>query len=173
MSKVVMNRSMSAFMVLAIVLAAGFITACSKGAATPTAAVKGYYEAAKNKDYAAAKKYLSASTITLMEVGSKKMGKSPEEAFKESSAETKMGTMPEVSNEKISGDTATVDVKAEGQSVTMPLVKENGEWKLAIDKLFTNLSNSLEETRKPSTAPESKTPDESKDSDEGNENANH
>jgi hypothetical protein len=172
MSKVVMNRRMPAIMILAIVVAAGFITACSKGASSPTAALKGYYEAAKNKDYAAAKKYLSAATINLMEQGSKKMGKSPEEAFKESSTDANTSVMPEFSNEKITGDTATVDMKAQGQSVTMPLVKENGEWKLAMDKLFGDLSHTTTEVPNNSTVPESKPPVADDDNDE-NHNSGH
>jgi DUF2950 family protein len=173
MSKVVMNRRMPAIMILAIALAAGFVTACSKGASSPTAAIKGYYEAAKNKDYAAAKKYLSANTITLMEMGSKKMGKSPEEAFKESSTDANTSVMPEFSNEKITGDTATVDMKAQGQTVTMPLVKENGEWKLAMDKLFGDMSNSMNETSKPSTGAETKPPVAAEDDDNENHNSGH
>ena len=172
MSKLVMNRRMPAIMILAIALAAGFITGCSKGASTPTAALKGYYEAAKNKDYAAAKKYLSANTVTLMEVGSKKMGKTPEEAFKESSTDANASVMPEFSNEKITGDTATVEMKAQGQTVTMPMVKENGEWKLAMDKLFGNMGNSLEE--KPVTGAETKPPSVAgADDDDENHNSGH
>jgi hypothetical protein len=160
-------------MILAIALAAGFITACSKGASTPTAALKSYYEAAKNKDYASAKKYLSAGTVKLMEEGSKKMGKSPEDAFKESSTEAN-AVMPEFSNEKITGDTATVDMKAQNQTVTMPMVKENGEWKLAMDKLFADMGNSLSETPKTQTAPEIKVPsDTDDDADDGNHNSGH
>ncbi|HKC63562.1 MAG TPA: DUF4440 domain-containing protein, partial [Pyrinomonadaceae bacterium] len=44
---------------------------------------------------------------------------------------------PEFNNEKIDGGTATVDIKAPYQPViTMQLVKEDGMWKLAVDKMM-------------------------------------
>jgi flagellar hook-associated protein FlgK len=95
-----------------------------------------------NKDINSAKKYLSAGTIAMMEEGAKKMGKSLDEAFKESAEQSSTPAIPEFTNEKITGDTATVDMKAQGMSVTMPLVKEGGEWKLAMDKLINDMKNS-------------------------------
>jgi flagellar hook-associated protein FlgK len=120
-------------------------TASSGGATagSPTAALRGYYQAAMDKDVNAAKKYLSAGTMALLEEGAKKMGKSLDEAFKESAAQSNTTVMPEFSNEKITGDTATVEMKAQGMSVTMPMVKEGGEWKLAMDKLIEGMKNSL------------------------------
>ena len=79
-------------------------------ASSPTAAVKAYYQAAANKDFSTARKYLSSGTMSMMEEGAKKLGKSMEDAFKEDTATTS-ATMPEFSNEKITGDTATVDLK--------------------------------------------------------------
>jgi hypothetical protein len=46
--------------------------------------------------------------------------------------------VPDINNEKITGDTATVDLKGDANTLTMPMVKEGGEWKLAIDKAFPN-----------------------------------
>lgn len=119
-------------------------TSTSQAAAgSPTAALRGYYQAAMNKDINAAKRYLSAGTMSMLEVGAKKMGKSLDEAFKESAEQSNTTAMPEFANEKINGDTATVDMKAQGMSVTMPLVKEDGEWKLAMDKLIEDMKNSM------------------------------
>jgi flagellar hook-associated protein FlgK len=137
----------------------------SEAAGTPTAALRGYYQAAMNKDINAAKRYLSAGTMTLLEEGAKKMGKSLDEAFKESATQSNTTTMPEFSNEKIAGDTATVDMKAQGMSVTMPMVKEGGEWKLAMDKLINDMKNSMgNDGPKPSTG------DDDDDKHEGNSN---
>ncbi len=135
-------------------------------ASSPTAAVKAYYQAAANKDFSTARKYLSSGTMSMMEEGAKKLGKSMEDAFKEDTATTS-ATMPEFSNEKITGDTATVDLKGQGQSVTMPLVKEGGEWKLAIDKLLKDTSNSMDGGKEPTKAPAEE------DEDEHSDNANH
>ncbi|MDT4898359.1 MAG: hypothetical protein QOH25_3436 [Acidobacteriota bacterium] len=188
MTKVV--KKSNAWIILVIALAAVvFSAACSKNANTgnstnstnstttnknsttssggdatgsPTAALRAYYQAAMNKDVTAAKKYLSTGTIALLEEGAKKMGKSLDDAFKESAAQTNTTTMPEFSNEKISGDTATVDLKAQGATVTMPMVKEGGEWKLAMDKLIEDMKNSMGGgTKEPS------------DDDDKNDNDNH
>ena len=109
-------------------------------AGTPTAALRAYYEAAAKRDFEAAKRYLSTGTMAMMEEGAKKMGKTVDEAFKES-PEQKI--IPEFSNEKINGDTATVDLNAEGMTITMPMVKENGQWKLAMDKMMADLQKSM------------------------------
>jgi hypothetical protein len=116
-----------------------------------------------NKDMAAAKRYLSVGTMEMMEEGAKKMGKSVDEAMKDSPATT----MPEFSNEKINGDTATVDLKSEGMTLTMPLVKEGGEWKLAMDKMIKDMQNSA-------GGAQPKAPTESQDDDDsGNHNSGH
>lgn len=104
---------------------------------SPTEALKAYYDAAKRKDIEAAKKYLSHGTMQTMEDIAKAQGKTLDQMFKEGAdRDTQMPT-PEFSNEKISGDTATVDIKAPNQPlVTMQMVKEDGSWKLAIDKMM-------------------------------------
>jgi flagellar hook-associated protein FlgK len=95
------------------------------------------------KDVDTAKRYLSAGTISVMEEGARRMGKTLDESFKEGANQTPTTEMPEFSNEKINGDTATVDVKMKDMPVvTMPLVKEGGEWKLALDKFIKDMQNS-------------------------------
>lgn len=196
MSKVV--RKSSAHIILVIALAiVGFSAACSKNANTgnstnstntsttnktatttttttatgdpassPIAALRAYYQAAMNKDIPTAKKYLSTGTMRVMEEGAKKMGKSVDEAFEEGANTTTV--MPEFANEKITGDTATVDIKAQGANVTMPMVKEDGVWKLAMDKLIEDMKNSMggsDMSKKPGVADD--------DDEEGNHNSGH
>lgn len=193
MSKVVMKNSTRMILVIALA-AVVFSAACSKNANTgnstnstnstttnknssttssgdaassPTAALRAYYQAAMNKDIPTAKKYLSTGTMRVMEEGAKKMGKTVDEAFEEGAQTTT--AMPEFSNEKINGDTATVDIKAQGASVTMPMVKEDGVWKLAMDKL-------IEDMRKSMGGTQSKGPgdaDDDEDDKEGNHNGGH
>ena len=43
-------------------------------------------------------------------------------------------TTPNISDEKISGDTATVDITNGGKTTTLPLVKEGGKLKIAHGK---------------------------------------
>lgn len=181
MSKVVMKSSNRMILVIALAVVV-FSAACSKNANTgnstnstnstttnktsttststsgdtassPMAALRAYYDAAMKKDIPTAKKYLSAGTMRVMEEGAKKMGKTVDEAFTEGAETTT--AMPEFSNEKISGDTATVDIKAQGATVTMPMVKEDGVWKLAMDKLIEDMKNSMggdTTTKKPGVA---------------------
>jgi flagellar hook-associated protein FlgK len=169
MNKVLIKRNAALFLVLA--LSVVFSIACSKNANTgnstsgttnagqttsgttttsggttasdPTAALRGYYQAAIDKDVVAAKRYLSSGTIAVLEEGARKMNKTLDEALKEGATQTPITAMPEFENEKISGDTATVDVKTQGIKVTMPLVKENGEWKLAMDKFIEDMKNAM------------------------------
>ncbi len=105
---------------------------------SPTQVFKAYYDAAVKRDFGTAKRYLSQGTLQMMEEGAKKQGKTIDEALKESPG-VNASDMPQMSNEQISGDTATVDLTAQGQKISMPFVKEGGEWKLAMDKLLQNM----------------------------------
>lgn len=120
------------------------------------------------KDVDGVKRYLSAGTMGMMEEGAKKMGKSLDEVLKEGANQSPTTEMPEFSNEKVDGDTATVDVKMkELPAVTMPLVREGGEWKLALDKFMKDMQNSVGGTQ-------SKKPDVAGDEDkEENHNGGH
>jgi flagellar hook-associated protein FlgK len=192
MSKVLRKNHARIILVIAL-SAVVFSAACSKNANTgnstttnsgtpntptissgsmsssPIATVKGYWEAGMKKDVEAAKRYLSTGTIAMLEEGAKKMGKTLDEAFRESANQTPTTEMPEFSNEKITGDTATVDVQMKGMpSVTMPLVKEGGEWKLALDKMIKDMQSSI-------TGSQSKSPGDADDDEAGagNHNGGH
>lgn len=121
-------------LVAALSLTVAFTSACNKSM-SPTDALKAYYDAAKKKDIDTVKKYLSRGSLEMMEQFAKARGKTLDQTFQEGAdRDTQMPT-PEFSNEKINGDNATVDIKAPNQKViTMQMVKEDGMWKLAIDK---------------------------------------
>jgi predicted lipid-binding transport protein (Tim44 family) len=103
------------------------MTACGKSQ-TPTEGFKAFYEAAKNKDVAALKKTISKKLLTDLENEAKREGK-PFDDFLLGSDATP--SMPEVRNEKIEGDKATLEVKGRGDTWrTTKLVKEDGTWKL-------------------------------------------
>jgi len=108
-------------------------------ASSPTAALRAYYEAGMKKDIAAAKRYLSTGSIKVLEEGARNMGMSLDEAMQQNVQQSASSTMPEFTNERVSGDTATVDIKAQGDTLTMHMVKEGGEWKLAMDKVLEDL----------------------------------
>ena len=113
-------------------------TTTTSSGLSPKDTVKAYYDAAAKKDIAAAKGFLSQGTLSMMEEGAKKMGKSLDEAMKEG-ANAPVVT-PEFGAENITGDTATVEIKGPaGEMIKMPLVKEGGRWKLAIDKMLGDM----------------------------------
>ena len=103
------------------------------GLTSPTAAFKAFYEAARDKNAAAMRKTLSKSTIVFLETGAKAQNKSFEEAIQDINAPS---TMPETRGEKIEGETATLEAKddATNRWETVNFVKEDGEWKVALDK---------------------------------------
>jgi hypothetical protein len=77
--------------------------------------------------------------MKMLEEQAKQSNKTVDEAFKEGMEEASKAvpaTMPEVRNEKIDGDTATIEVKDDktGNWETFHLVKEDGEWKVSFGK---------------------------------------
>ena len=179
MRKVLKKSRLSVTLLLAIAFT--FSAACSKSGNTtssnssttsgPSTAGRAYYEAINRKDITAAKRYLSAGSISKLEAEAKALGKTLDVAFREAAEKTGGDVMPSFSNEKISGDTATVEMKAPGQSVTALLVKEGGEWKLALDKMFPN--QSILGSPSPADSPAQATaPAEDKEEEEGDEGHN-
>lgn len=83
-------------------------------------------------DIAGVKRYLSRESLQMMENIAKREGKTLDELFNEAARMDARKPQPAFGNESITGDTATVDIQTPGQpALTMPLVKEDGEWKLA------------------------------------------
>jgi hypothetical protein len=114
-------------------------TTNTSSGSTPTEAFEAYYEAIKAKDVNGVKKLFSKSMLTMMEEQAKRSNKTADdimaEGLKQASADVPE-TMPETRNEKIDGDTATLEIKDEKKDKweTIHFVKEDGEWKLALDK---------------------------------------
>lgn len=114
-------------------------TSTSSGSSTPTEAFEAYYEAIKAKDVNAVRNLFSKSMVTLMEDQAKRSNKTVDdviaELLKKASAEVPE-TLPETRNEKIEGDTATLEIKDEKKNTweTIHFVKEAGEWKVSLDK---------------------------------------
>ena len=112
--------------VMALTMAAAAVAAT---ATTPTAAMKAYYEAVKKKDYAALKALLSEEYL-------KELSKAPFplERVLEPLTERVPPTLPEMRNEKIDGDRATLEMRNHEtkQWETIRFVKQKGGWKLAL-----------------------------------------
>ena len=124
------------------------VAACSLlNRSTPTATFKAFYEASKKKDVAGMKKNLSKGTLDMFDKLAKEQNKSTDDMLKEVDKDDKSDKIPETRNEKITGDTATLEVKNEatGKWDPLPFVKENGEWKIAFDKFLEDVIKNLGE----------------------------
>jgi Domain of unknown function (DUF4878) len=102
---------------------------------SPTKAFMAFYEASKSGNVEAVKGTLSKGSLDFLTAEAKKENKTLEAALTESlkNADVPKST-PEVRNEKIEGDNATIEVKDEKTNSwdTFRFVRENGEWKIKI-----------------------------------------
>lgn len=118
--------------VLAI-LAAG-LSACGEGEAKPASPKETfvtYTKAIKNKDTTAMKLLLSAETLKMHELEAQAQGTTVDEIVKRETLFTESQNKVKFKDEKINGDTATLQVEnSYGTWETVPFVLENGEWKI-------------------------------------------
>lgn len=129
-----------------VALFALFIVGCSSGGAllqqtkSPTETLKALNEAAKKKDVEGIKRELSKGTLELLEQSAQRQKRTVDELLLEDQG-APFEELPEMRNEQIEGDTATVEVKNRLTDTyeKVPFVKENGEWKLALDKFMEDM----------------------------------
>jgi hypothetical protein len=100
---------------------------------SPTAAFRAFYDAAKSGNTDGIKRSMSAKTLDMMQKGAAKENKSLDDAFKEMVKDAP-SAIPATRNEKINGEKATLEVKDDKMDKwdTVPFVRENGDWKIAI-----------------------------------------
>lgn len=113
---------------------------------SPIETVKALGEASKNKDAAAIKSYLSKGTLDMLDQSAKRREKTVDELLREENG-APLQNISEVQNEQIMGNTATVEVKnnVTGAFDKVPLVAENGVWKVALDKYMQDAIKRLNE----------------------------
>jgi hypothetical protein len=120
-------------LVVALMAMALMATACNKAGSTPTATAKAFYDAAKSKDVAGMKSVLSKKMLDMMEKAAKTQNKSVDDFIKDSNEREPPPASFETRNEKIEGDTATVEVSnGKGGWEPFHFVKEDGQWKLTL-----------------------------------------
>ncbi|MDT4954961.1 MAG: hypothetical protein QOJ02_3099 [Acidobacteriota bacterium] len=128
------TRKILALVVALTSLALAAAACGSKAGASPTATAKAFYDAVKAKDATAIKATMSKSSLDMMEKFAKAENKSLDEMLKEPNS-SKQPPAFESQNESITGDTASIEVKDEnGKWEKLPFVKEDGAWKIALDK---------------------------------------
>jgi hypothetical protein len=98
---------------------------------SPSAAMKAYHQAAKSKDFKALQQLLSAEYLKVLQQAPVSM-----ERMMEALTQDVPATLPEMRNEKIAGDTATLEMRNHRTQAweSIPFVKEKGAWKLALPK---------------------------------------
>lgn len=168
---------MKIYQITIIALLTLLIVGC--GAATvssvvsPTDTLKNFIEASKKKDVAAIKKTLSKGSLELAEESAKKQNITVDEMFKRDN--TAMPTeVPEIRNEQIEGDAASVEVKdlTDGYD-TIPFVKEDGAWKIAFDKYQQAMMEKMrQEMNMPAPNPSNSDDDKQSDSTSNKSEAN-
>lgn len=123
----------------------------SSTASSPIAAYKAFQEANKKKDYAAVKSRFSKASLEMLSEEAKQKNKTLDEFIKD---QVDKGTSDEeVLNEKIDGDSATVDLKDKNSSITLPMVKEDGEWKIAYDRFLKQMQEAFDQMSKQGAKP--------------------
>jgi hypothetical protein len=126
-------RGATALLVAALLaVAAG--SCGGKKASTPTELFKNFYTAAKSKDVDGLKSMISKASLAYAESEAKKKGQSVDEFLAEQGRYFPPN-MPEIRDEKIEGDKATLEFKREGAAnwSTARFVKEDGEWKVSFN----------------------------------------
>jgi hypothetical protein len=112
--------------------------ACKKDSSSPTATLQVFYQSFKQKDVEAYKKTVSKESLQVLENRAGAEEKTLDEYIRREMNKpgVKLPDKLETRNEKIEGDHATVELKnVEGGWNTVPFVKEDGQWKVSVDKI--------------------------------------
>ena len=117
--------------------------AACKSTPSPTATFKTYFEAQKKKDVAAMKQTLSKTSLAMMDASAKQQQLTLDKMLEKQLAapSSAIDKMPETRNEKVTGDNATLELRNEDANRwdTMYFVKEDGAWKIALDRTFEEM----------------------------------
>jgi phage terminase small subunit len=140
----------------------GTSTSSTAPAQSPIAAYKAWQEANRSKNYEAVKKSFSKASLEMLTEEAKKNNQTLDEYVKQQVDKAKSDEV--VGNEKISGDTATVELKDKDgtSSITLPMVVEDGAWKIAYDRFMKQMEDEFNKMSK-----EAQKTTEGKDSDTG------
>ncbi len=158
---------MKSYKIIIVALLAIVFTACQTANQTlsPTETMKALNEASKTKDIQTIKKLVSKGTLALLEKAAKTQNTTVEELLKKDNG-APFQELPETRSEKITGDTATIEIKdtATNGWEMIPFVKEDGIWKVALDKFLEDLQKRTpgEMNKTPADAPISNSSDETK-----------
>ncbi len=130
------NNKMKICSTIIIAFVALFIFGCNAAQPTvsPTETLKIFIEASRKKDVETIKKTFSKTSLEMVEKSAREHNTTIDALLKNDGVQISE-QMPEIRNERIEGDTATVEIKDAANSYeTLPFIKETGVWKIAFDK---------------------------------------
>jgi hypothetical protein len=143
------------FIIVAL-LAIVFMACTANKIMSPTETIKALNEASKTKDVETIKKLVSKNTLALLEKAAQAQNITVDELLKKDNG-APFQELPETRNEKITGDTATLEIKntATNDWETLPFVKEDGAWKVAFDIFVEDVKKRITEqmNKPPADAP--------------------
>ena len=132
-----------------IFVSLAFFLACSGGEkkpSTPLETFQTYTKAIKAKDTTAMKLMLSNETIKMHEMEAKSQGTTVDEIVKRETLFNETQTRVEYRNEKIDGQTATLEVKNSSNNwEIVPFIFENDQWKIDKKGYADRISREIEE----------------------------
>jgi hypothetical protein len=123
---------------------------------SPKDVLKALNTAAKQKNVAEIKRHLSQGTLRVLDKTAEEAGKTSDQILTEEGG-APFSVLPEMREEKIEGETATVEVqnmldKKEYEKI--PFVREAGAWKVALDVYMDDLERRItEDMKKPAKKP--------------------
>jgi hypothetical protein len=144
------NRDLAICLTLLILLLT--VAGCSSESpapGTPTEALMAYVSAQQQGDIATMKRLLSRGSIAFIETNARVQNKTVDDILRDETR-VKIANLPVTRNEKIDGETATVEVRDDttGQfDLVYPFVREDGVWKLARDKQIEALLKKANDSR--------------------------
>ncbi len=155
------------------ILIALSISACKATEAKfePKVIMKDYVEALKERNVEKLKAAVSAKTFKIFEDAAKEQKMSLEEMMKENEANIMpMIQNPELRNEKIEGNTATVEIKNPANETWSKLtfVKEDNRWKIGVGEMLEDVKKQVEEMQKKQPTLEKIEPDSNIDTPDAN-----
>lgn len=119
--------------ILTISVLFAFMAGCSGESKpqTPVETFKTYTKAIKAKDTTAMKLLLSKATLEMHQLEAQAQGVTVDDVVKRETLFVESQKQVKLRNEKIEGDTATLEVENSfGSWETVPFIKEDNEWKI-------------------------------------------
>lgn len=123
-------------------------------ALSPAQTMNALNEAARKKDTETLKQLISKGTLALMEANAREQKVTVDELLKRDDG-APFEELPEMRNERVAGERATIEIKSNVSQtwVTLPFIKEDGGWKIALDEYAEQIRQQMnEEMTKPPAA---------------------